>query len=291
MQSIAPSFAHVYKYLLQTKIRTGSKIRTSSTELINYTFVFNPKIISIYSEKTSKAFPITFALAELCWILSGSNQTHQMLKPLDKYATNNGMIGNYNTNILTGAYGARLHRQIPVAIHKLIADPDTRQCVLSIYSSSDLLSPHKDIPCTTQLQFFIRKQQLHMIITSRSSDILTKLPIDAFQWQCLYHLILNELNETFNPHLTSGNIYYNIGSLYMQSTDISMYKQFIYTNNLKKFEHNISIYQTYTNARDRAITKFPTAKKIEHLLEIVDIGSFTQINKLISIFNHSIIIP
>jgi len=287
MQLIIPSFAHVYKHLL----------RTGSTELINYTFIFNPKIISIYSEKTSKAFPITFALAKLCWILSGSNQTHQMLKPLNKYATNNEMASNYITdreNILTGAYGARLHRQIPVVIHKLIADPDTRQCVLSIYNHNDLLSPHKDIPCTTQLQFLIRKQQLHMIITSRSSDLLTNLPIDAFQWQCLYHLILNELNETFNPHLTSGNIYYNIGSLYTRSVNMPMYKQFVYANDSKKFEHNISIYQTYTNARDRAITKFPTAKKIEHLLEIVDIGSFTQINKLISIFNnclYPIIIP
>lgn len=283
MHIIIPSFAYIYKNLLQNLIkRYPVKIAPRNLsikyELINHSLCFDPSYISIYSEKTSKAFPINFALAELCWILNGSDHTHQMLKPLDKYSTN---------NILTGAYGARLHRQIPMAINKLIHDIDSRQCVLSIYRSADLLSPHSDTPCNTQLQFLIRDSKLIMIITSRSSDILTGLPIDAFQWQCLYHLFLNELNDIMGKNvIATGLIHYNIGSLHMYAADIPMYKAFTYADTSKKFEHKMHIYQTYTNARDRAITKFSTAKKIEHLLEIVDIGSFTQINKLTTIFKN-----
>lgn len=275
------SFASVYQNLLQSIIkRYPTKVHPRNQqltyEILDFHMCFNASKISIYSEKTSKAFPMTFAFAELCWILSGSNQTHQMLKPLDKYSLD---------GIMLGSYGKRLFNQIPVAINKLIEDQDTRQCVLSIYNSGDLMLPHKDTPCNTQLQFFIRSNQLHMIITSRSSDILTGLPIDAFQWQCLYHLILNELNEVSRKPIASGTMYYNIGSLHMYAVDLEMFQKFQYSN---KFEYSFSIYQGYINARERAINKFKNAKHVDDLLEIVDISPITYLTKITDIFKNRV---
>jgi len=282
-KSLAP-FAYTYQNLLQSIIKkypTSVKPRNFPLkyEIINYSMGFTVDNISIYSEKHAKAFPMTFALAELCWILSGSDKVHPLLKPLDKYSVD---------GLLIGAYGKRLLNLIPIAIYKLVSDIDTRQCVLPIFQSGDLIFKHPDIPCNTQLQFIIRDNRLNMTVTSRSSDILTGLPIDAFQWQCLFHLILNELNEIMHNIIKPGIICYNIGSLHMYSADVPMFEQFVYSSNSKKYEHNISIYQTYSNARDRSVSKFPNAKNISNLLEIIDVGSFTQINSIQEIFRNRV---
>jgi thymidylate synthase len=92
----------------------------------------------------------------------------------------NSNLKNYEGiyNYFDGNYAQRFNYWLDHIYQILKNDPDSRQAVISIY---DTTARHQslDIPCTLNLQFFIRNQELSLITTMRSNDLLWGFPYDV----------------------------------------------------------------------------------------------------------------
>lgn len=212
-------FAMTYEDLLYTILQHPVNIKCRGRQMAyELTDVHMPiqmatGEVSIYSHRLTRTFPIKFALAEFAWMLA-------MRDDVESIAKFNKNIVNYSDDkvIMGGAYGKRLDLQIYHAIKRLRLDEHTRQACASIWKSSDSNSKSKDHPCNIFLQFMIRNGYINLTVTSRSSDIMTGLLIDAFHWQFLLCIVRNDLLATY-PDLKVGEIVYNIASLHAYETD------------------------------------------------------------------------
>jgi thymidylate synthase len=62
--------------------------------------------------------------------------------------------------------------QIPLIIRRIIADPDTRQAVATIWNSFELSDEaNRDMPCTVAVAFAVRGGHLYMTTFMRSNDV------------------------------------------------------------------------------------------------------------------------
>jgi len=89
-----------------------------------------------------------------------------------------------DNGVFHGAYGPRtkLYDQFPKMIERLKSDPDSRQCVTSIWQPAfDMQDSKKDYPCTLLYHFMIRKDRLIMETVMRSNDVYLGLAYDGFQ--------------------------------------------------------------------------------------------------------------
>jgi thymidylate synthase len=92
-----------------------------------------------------------------------------------------------------GGYGPRLFRhragnQVQSAIEALKRGPSTRRAVVQIFDAEDVASRHKEVPCTCTLQFLVRRQRLHMLVSMRSNDAYKGLPHDVFCFTMLQEI-------------------------------------------------------------------------------------------------------
>ena len=116
---IYPSFARLYEMYMTALMRSPVDItcrgRKMAYEKTNVQLVIPvSEGISIYSHPETRAFPISFALAELAWILSGSNDAQLIAK------WNKAMLAySDDGKTMSGAYGYRLGSQIDSCIAKL----------------------------------------------------------------------------------------------------------------------------------------------------------------------------
>lgn len=94
-----------------------------------------------------------------------------------------------------GAYGERIGVQLNRVYHKLRADPDTRQAVITLWNPGlDNIPGKKDYPCTVALTFRIFKKRLELTTVMRSNDVWLGTPYDIFQFTQL-QLTLADLLE------------------------------------------------------------------------------------------------
>lgn len=125
-----------------------------------------------------------------------------------------------DSGIFHGAYGQRIYGRLQALIDLLKRDPDTRQAVLTIYSSErDLNVNAKDIPCTLSLQFFVRDHALCMRTNMRSNDLWLGLPYDLIQFGALQAAVAKALGRPM------GWYSHSVGSLHIYDQDIEAASQ------------------------------------------------------------------
>jgi Thymidylate synthase len=123
-----------------------------------------------------------FHLYEALWMLQGRND----VAPLERYVKNSI---NYSDDGMTlhGAYGYRWRKgfgsgpcstphsdQLEMITEELISNPDSRRCVLQMWSMpEDLGRSGKDLPCNT-IATFQRgfDGELNLVVFNRSNDII-----------------------------------------------------------------------------------------------------------------------
>jgi len=140
-------------------------------ELMNVSLVLkNPRSRMLYSKVRKHSYK--YAAAEFLWYMSGSDSLEHIAFYLDR-------MREYSDDgkTLNSAYGNRIfgvHRDFPNQWHNvrrtLLDDPDSRQGVITIHYQQDLVKPSKDVPCTLNLHFIIRKNKLHLLSQMRSND-------------------------------------------------------------------------------------------------------------------------
>jgi thymidylate synthase len=160
------------------------------------------------------------SLGELCWYLSGSNETEQIAYYLSHYRDQD------EGGVVRAGYGPRLFvppgsSPIETAIALLRRNPHSRRAVVPIFDANDLEEEHKEVPCTCLLQFLVRDGQLNAITYMRSNDIFLGLPHDIFAFTMLQELVSRSLD------IPLGRYIHMTGSLHLYETDIAKTRQFL----------------------------------------------------------------
>lgn len=110
-----------------------------------------------------------------------------------------------------GAYGERIGSQLLSVERKLMADPDSRQAVITLWDPwKDNALGKRDYPCTTMLQFLIRGGKLILHVTMRSNDVYWGLTYDVFQFTQLQLSLATALGLEpghYHHHAVSLHIY------------------------------------------------------------------------------------
>lgn len=125
-----------------------------------------------------------YAIVERLSLLSGRSDPEMLCFYVGKLRD----YVNPCTACFDGAYGPRVRPQLQYVYDELRRDPASRRAVISVYSPSDQ-HDSLDVPCTLTLQFLVRRGQLDMIVSMRSSDLFLGLPYDVSQFCFLQHIM------------------------------------------------------------------------------------------------------
>ncbi len=144
---------------------------------------------------------IFFAIMEVAWIYSGSNELKPLQTIIDSY-------GKYSEDSISlyGAYGYRIFNkfgvnQVEKVIEELLENPHSRRAVISIYTAEDLNNlTSLDIPCNISLLFKIRNNQLDMTVLNRSNDVYKGVPYNFFVFRLIQFYISRGLNIKVGLH-------------------------------------------------------------------------------------------
>lgn len=159
---------------------------------------------------------ISFALAELIWILNGSNIAkiiNYWNPTLSRYA---GHDDNYH-----GAYGYRIRYnfgvdQLEKAYSVLYNKPESRQTVMLIWDPQKDLpqdngNPNsEDIPCNICSMLKVRNNKLEWTQIMRSNDAFLGLPYNFIQFTSMQEILAGWLGldvGTYNHYSDSLHLY------------------------------------------------------------------------------------
>lgn len=168
--------------------------------------ITNPRARISRSENRGKPFS---ALGELLWYLSGSNKL-AFIKPYVSEYENDAV-----NDVLEGAYGPRLFamrgkiNQFNSIERLLRQKPGSRRAVVQLFNAEDIATDHKEIPCTTTLQFHLREGRLHLSVTLRSNDAYWGLPHDVFCFTMIQEMMARRLDAEL------GEYYHYVGSMHV----------------------------------------------------------------------------
>lgn len=166
-----------------------------------------------YLTLTKRRVNYSFMFAEAAWIVEGSNRLDR-IKPYMKFYANFSDDGEF----MRGAYGPKISDQMGYIVDTLENDKDSRQAYLNIWRERPGQS--KDIPCTTGMQFVIRDDILHLIVTMRSNDIVKGFTYDVFTFSMVALAIQISLRKR-GIQTSLGNLTVNAGSLHLYESDFS----------------------------------------------------------------------
>ncbi len=203
---------NLYEKLLATGLRNVGS-RGATRELLGVALrIQKPRARISRSENRGRPFS---ALGELLWYLSGSD-TLEFIDPYVKHYRKEAVEGK-----IQGAYGPRLVamresvNQIENVVRLLSAKPASRRAVIQLFNAEDIATDHREIPCTTTLQFHIRGGLLHMSVTMRSNDAYWGLPHDVFCFTMLQEIMARRLDCDL------GEYYHYAGSMHIYEDHIN----------------------------------------------------------------------
>lgn len=119
--------------------------------------------------------------AESCHLLGGVSDAAQMVSVTKNFEQ------FVEDGRLRGAYGPRTYSQFPRVAELLRRDPDTRQAGVVLWREPELASLSRDVPCTVELHFAVRRGRLNMYTTMRSNDVFWGVPYDFWMFSNVLH--------------------------------------------------------------------------------------------------------
>ena len=185
--------------------------RGDNTEILGTLIeIAKPRARLSRSETRGKLFS---SFGELLWYLTGDNQLDFIERYIRRYRdeSEDGLT-------IHGGYGRRLfqqrgHNQIQNIIELLRERPTSRRAVIQLFNAEDIAAEYREIPCTTTLQFFVRDELLHLIVTMRSNDAYIGLPHDVFCFTMLQEIVARSINREI------GSYRHFVGSMHLYDPD------------------------------------------------------------------------
>lgn len=163
-----------------------------SKELIGYGYVLTNPRKRIVGLKARDLNPF-YLIGNLLWVLRQSNKLD-----IIQYYNERGNMFSDDGEILRGAYGKRIFdfdgiNQWNNVVKELKVDPDSRRAVINFFLPQHDWTGSLDTPCTTDIQFFLRENKLHLVNHMRSQSAAFVQPYDVFLMTMLQELLANEL--------------------------------------------------------------------------------------------------
>jgi thymidylate synthase len=263
--NVAELYEAVSDVLLNAK--NASPRGSNTRELIAPQIIIeDPRERLVYNKY--RKFNLLHALTEAIMLHSPSDE----VKHISEFNKNMAKFSDDGIRMY-GSYGKRVSSFIPYIVRKLKEDSDSRQAVLSIHQSIDLVTQTKDVPCTENLQFLIRDNKLILITNMRSNDILYGFQYDVVMFTLLQETIANELG------IEVGQYIHNPGSLHVYENyfDFNGYEMLeqmryhsepIYMRNNSTVNEWKNLSQTYTGFNENILSLKGTAREIMRLIQI-----------------------
>lgn len=209
----------MYSDMISTIMADGEEIGTdwhgAADKAPSVTRELHPATVVIRNPRrrlvTGRVINVTFALAEVLWILEG----RQDVAMLEFYNSN---IKNFSDDGTTfnAAYGHRMRvkfgvDQVEGVIRTLELDPNSRQATIVI---SDPLrdgqnNTTKDRACNVLAHLMIRNGKLDWMQIIRSNDAVWGTPYNWMQWTHIQEYIASSL------HIEPGTYYHVVDSLHI----------------------------------------------------------------------------
>jgi len=214
-------------------------------ESIAYQFkITNPRNRIPYVKE--RDFSIHYMIAELLWYFSANDSTSW----ISNYSTFWSKISD-DGKTANSAYGARIFRphdriagdvsedwsQWKYVVDELKKDPDSRRAIIHIRSPKDSIYANLDVPCTLSLQFFLRKDKVHMVTTMRSSDLILGLAYDVPAFTLFQELLAIQLTKELGRPIGLGDYIHTSGSLHIYERHFGMVEKII--DDSWKFRHEL----------------------------------------------------
>jgi thymidylate synthase len=164
-----------------------------------------------------------FAIAELVWILSGSDSARAINFWNPRLPVYSGQEDRYH-----GAYGHRLRvhfgvDQISRALDALSGNPLSRQVVLQIWDvnsdfpMNDGTPRSPDIPCNIVSLLKVRDGRLHWTQVLRSNDLYLGTPHNFVQFTSLQEIVAGCLGIELGPYVQLSH------SLHVYESDVTRF--------------------------------------------------------------------
>lgn len=204
-------------------------------ETLGYQFgISNPRnrIPYVAGRDTS----IHYLIAELLWYLSGNDSTEW----ISNYSSFWSRISD-DGKTANSAYGARIFRshdriagdldstwsQWNYVVNELKSDPDSRRAVIHIRSPKDSILATLDVPCTLSLQFFLRNDKVHMIVSMRSSDAIFGLTYDVPAFTLFQELLALQLTDELGRPIGLGTYTHLSASMHIYERHFKMVEKIL----------------------------------------------------------------
>ena len=207
----SPTIDDILHRVFEVLLRRGRNIspgKGPAVELIGVLIELrNPRARLSRTETRSLLFG---CLGELLWYLAGSDSDKFIRYYLPEYPVTPNSKGR-----ILSAYGPRLidrvHdvNQINNAIQLLRNYPDSRRAVIQIFDAKDTGQHYPEVPCTCTLQFFLRRNRVHMLVNMRSNDAFVGLPADIFAFTMIQEIIARSVGAEM------GSYRHCVGSLHL----------------------------------------------------------------------------
>lgn len=218
----APTLDDLLRHVYEKLLKSRNHIQPSKGSATEFTGVLlklsDPRCRLSRTEVKGTLFS---CLGEFSWYLAGSNELGHITHYLPDYTqfSDDGVTTH-------GAYGPRLfgtgkNGQVQRIISLLKEKPDSRQAVIQLFGSADLMKKYKDVPCTCTMQFMVRHGRLHMLTTMRSNDVYLGLPHDVFSFTMLQEIIARSLGMDVGPYKHA------VGSLHLYDKHREKVEQYL----------------------------------------------------------------
>lgn len=217
-------------------------------------------------------FAINYIIAEALWYLSGNDSTEW----ISKYSAFWNKISD-DGKTANSAYGARIFQSHPRAgsqiqfidnkvwvnindnwnqwqfiIDELVNDLDSRRAVIHIRSPYDSRYAKLDVPCTLTLQFFVRDEKLHLVVSMRSSDTILGIANDLPAFTLFQELMALNLSEALGRKIEVGEYIHMSNSLHIYERNFELVERIINEQIIAPLE----------------MPKMPSNPPIKYLMEI-----------------------
>lgn len=160
---------------------------------------------------TSRVINVTFALAEVLWILLGRDDVDM----LQHYNSNIDSFSD-NGDTFNAAYGRRMRisfgvDQLDDVVHILQRDPNSRQATIVLSDPRKDSSIHitKDRACNVLSHLMIRGGKLDWMQIIRSNDAVWGTPYNWMQWMHMQEYVADRLG------VEPGSYYHVVDSLHI----------------------------------------------------------------------------
>lgn len=184
---------------------------------------------------------------EALWILAGRSDVKFLADIVSTMA-------NYSDDgkDFHGAYGQRMRNsggdQIHHAIHRLKANPDDRQVVLTIREPSDLWYRGKDTPCNLMVDCKIRNNKLNIQVFNRSNDFIWgMLGTNVVQFSTLQEYMAGMIGcEVGHYHQTTSSMHVYVNDQWAKIKDHVFANRFPYD----PYENDVKPYPMFATLKE-----------------------------------------